>query len=463
MTWRERIGLWLAGRLGLALPTAVRDNVPQWMPVSGRPHDYDEHRTWELYNDALTAWRKNPIAWRIIGITSDFVLGDAIRVGSSNRRLERFIRAFWEHAQNRMDLRLESMCDELSRSGDLFVVLFRNATDGMSYIRFVTKDEIVKIETAANDWETELVYYQRQAAGLDPRPWYSVHHPDAVNQDAVMLHYSVNRPVGALLGESDLTTMLPWLQRYSQMLEDRVRLHWAAKIFLWFVTVPTNRVSAKQAQYAQPPESGSIIVKDESENWEVKAPNLAAADASHDLKAVRMMIDAGSGYPPHWRGESSDANLATAQAMQGPTERHLARRQQYFVFVLQDILWHAWERAREVTGARVLPALPYEKLFVVQAADVSRSDNEALARAARDLAQAIYSLIAAPNRSKTLNTLLLRLVFRFAGEPQHPETIQQIVDELWNTPLRQPAGEDEADESDETDGADGEKGEQDGQ
>ena len=40
------------------------------------------------------------------------------------------------------------------------------------------------------------------------------------------------------------------------------------------------------------------------------------------------MIDAGSGYPPHWRGESGEANLATATAMQAPTERHLMRRQQ---------------------------------------------------------------------------------------------------------------------------------------
>ena len=64
-----------------------------------------------------------------------------------------------------------------------------------------------------------------------------------------MLHYAVNRPLGALLGESDLTTMLPWLQRYSRMLEDRVRLHWAMRAFLWMVTVPANKVREKQEQY----------------------------------------------------------------------------------------------------------------------------------------------------------------------------------------------------------------------
>jgi hypothetical protein len=40
-----------------------------------------------------------------------------------------------------------------------------------------------------------------------------------------MLHYAVNRPVGAVRGESDLAPILPWLRRYNRWLEDRVRLN----------------------------------------------------------------------------------------------------------------------------------------------------------------------------------------------------------------------------------------------
>ncbi len=111
---------------------------------------------------------------------------------------------------------------------------FRNNLDGMSYIRFVTKDQIQKIETAPNDWETELVYYEAPPAGeYEPRRWLSPDHPEAGMADAVMLHYAVNKPMGAQMGESDLTTIIPWLLRYSRMLEDRVRLHWAARAFLY--------------------------------------------------------------------------------------------------------------------------------------------------------------------------------------------------------------------------------------
>ena len=267
------------------------DDSPGWYELSQQPHDYSVARMQGLYTDTLEAWRKNPIAWRIIGIITDYVVGDNILISSPNRQFNKFIEMFWQHPQNRMALRLPVISDELARAGDVFPILFRNQLDGMSYIRFVTKDRIVRIETSEKDWETEIAYYEKQELTNEPKRWLSIHHPDAASSDAVMLHYSVNRPIGALLGDSDLTTMIPWLQRYSRMLEDRVRLHWAIRSFLWFITVPAGAVKAKQEQYRNPPEAGSVIVKDEGEEWDVKTPNLQANDARHDLQAVRQMID----------------------------------------------------------------------------------------------------------------------------------------------------------------------------
>jgi hypothetical protein len=299
----------------------------------------------------------------------------------------------------------------------------------MSYNRFVTKDRITKIETAKKDWETELIFHEVQDTG-GAKKWYSPNHATASERDAIMLHYSVNRPMGALMGEGDLTTMIPWLQRYSRMLEDRVRLHWAIRAFLWIVTVPSNKVKEKQEQYRRPPEAGSIIVKDESEKWDPVTPNIQGADASHDMMAVRHMIDAGSGYPPHWRGEPGEANLATATAMQAPTERHLLRRQKYFAFMLQDILYHAYTRAVQIGKARRIKDSDYSNLFTVSAPDVSRSDNESLARASKDLALAMSHIKRGlKGQSDTFDKLMLRLALRFAGEPQTDETLDEILSE----------------------------------
>ena len=142
------------------------------------------------------------------------------------------------------------------------------------------------------------------------------------------------------------------------------------------------------------------------------------------------MIDAGSGYPPHWRGESGEANLATATAMQAPTERHLMRRQKYFTFLLQDILYHAYQRSVQVGRSRNLASSDYSRLFSISAPDISRSDNEALARSARDITQGMQSLAyQLPGQSETFTKQLLRIAFKFAGEPQTEDVIEKIYQE----------------------------------
>jgi hypothetical protein len=426
----------LFGRTQLSItPNLASDD--HWQTISGRRHD----RTWseiqELYTDSLTAWRKNPMAWRIINTTVNFVVGTGITFSASDQQLGDFVHRFWTHRKNRMDLRLVPMMEELSRSGDLFVLLFRNSTDGMSFIRFVTKDQIQKIETAPNDWETELVFWETPQPGeVDPRRWLSPDHPEAASSDAVMMHYAVNKPVGALMGESDLTTIIPWLLRYSRMLEDRVRLHWAARAFLYLVTVPSNKVEAKSMQYGAPPESGSIVVKDETETWETITPSLRGADASHDMKAVRMLIDAGSGLPPHWRGEGGDVNVATAEAMQGPPERFLQKRQQYFVWLLEDILYQAFLRAVENGSQTAISDVDYEHMFTVHSSDVSLRDNSMLSEASSNMAMSFATLQnTLLGKSPTLHRLAVDLVTKFAGEPLDDETLDKIITEAKSDPI----------------------------
>ena len=236
------------------------------------------------------------------------------------------------------------------------------------------------------------------------------------------------------MGEGDLNTITPWLMRYSRMLEDRVRLNWAVRSFLWVVTVPSNKVKAKIEQYRHPPDAGSIVVKDESETWEVMAPLLRASDASHDLRSVRGIIDAGAGYPPHWRGEAEAANLATARAMTSPTERHLIRRQKYFHYMLQDIVYTSYQRAHEIGRVRRIAETDYDRLFIVTASDLSRSDNESLAKAARDITQAFYSLSSQLNVNKVYAREILRMTFKFAGEP----ISEAKIDEILSTPIIPP-------------------------
>ena len=451
MTIRERIAQWLLGDQALAAHGGANMITDTGWSSFGRRQDRDHSDIQTQYGDALTAWRKNPLAWRIIQITTDYTVGEGIKLSSPNPDMQRFIESFWEHRENNIALRLESMAEELARSGDLFPLLFRERHTGVSLLRFITKDEVINIETKANDWERETAILQQTNDPTNPKRWVTPHHSRNKRYKAVAMHYTINRPIGAMFGESDLATVLPWLQRYSRMLEDRVRFHWATRLFLWIVKVPRNRVQEKAEQYRRPPDAGSIIVHDESEEWEVKSPVIRGSDAAPDLKAVRNMLDAGAGYPPHWRGEATDVNLATAQAMQEPAERHLARRQQYFIWMLQDITYQAYIRASQLRP-QLWPELSetrYQTLYTVSAPDVSRTDNQVLAQATNQLAAAFQSINDQYPGSDTLRKLLLKLLLKFSGEQQEDETLEQIMDEAGE-PITQrqeePAAEEPSDD-----------------
>lgn len=434
MSFRRKFAEWLIGQAAAlgSISVSIDDkNQKGWRPVGGRYLDALVDDTYQLYNDAVEAWRRNPLAKRSVDITNDYVIGDGLSLSSPVPYLDEFIGEFWHHRKNRIDLRLEAIGTEFVLAGDIFPSLHRNPVDGMSYLRFVIKPEIQEIVTAANDWETEITYIQ-SPPDMTSKPvlWHSVEHPRADSDQAVMSHYAVNKLLGAQAGVSDLATAIPWLLRYSRMLEDRVRLHWAARSFLWLVTVGTNKVESTREKYRDGIEPGTVIVKDDGEVWEMLTPSLRGTDARHDIAAVRTMSRAGTGFPPQWMGEAGVSSLAEAKAMQAPAERHLKRRQNYLVYTLSDLVYIAYHRQPD---HQKLPTTDFTKLFTPNLPDVSRIDNHELAQAARQLSLAYRDLVLETEpKSRQLLTTFLNLIFRGAGEPQSQGTVGRIVDEIFS-------------------------------
>lgn len=438
MTRRERLALWLASavagqRLELAAVTAGVDDSPGWVGGGGA-HDRDWSEAYELYTDTLKAWRSDPFIRRVIETSAAYVLGDGVRPSSPVPAVDSFLRAWWDHDENRMEQRLPEMVQELHRAGDLFVVLFRNPADGMSYVRFVTRDQVQEIRTAANDWEKETEFVQAPVElGGRPVVWQS---PAAARRNgrAVMLHYAVNRPIGALFGESDVATIVRWASRYDRMVADRVRLHMALRVFLWFVKVPSNRIAAKLAEYREPPAPGSVVVHDAGEEWTAKQPNVQAFDASSDLQAVRQMVGIGSGLPPHWLSERG-FNRAEAHAMAEPAVRVLMQRQRYVLWMLRDLARQAYMRAAYARPDLYPPLpddVPYDQLIVIEPPELSRGDNLELARAAASWAEAWERMTRSAGSSRSLFGLMLRAMMRFGGEQPSSVEVDQIVEEVFS-------------------------------
>lgn len=358
-----------------------------WRSVSGGTREVGFSEIVEQIRDSTEAYRANPLAFRIVELTTDYVLGKGVKLACDDPEAQAWLNAWWAHPQNRMETRQYELCTELSLTGDLFVTLHRNPYDGMCYLRPIPGLLVDQIEVDPEDAERELRYHQQATATLtdglsasegrqlvEGRWW----------EAGECRHYAVNRVVGTVRGQGDLVPLLPWLRRYKDWLTDRVRMNKYRTAFVWDVLLrgaDQRRVSQRRAELMQPPSPGSVIVHNESEEWQAKQPNIDAKSVESDGKAMRLMVAAGAGLPLHFLAEGESATRATAAEMGGPTLRHFERRQRYFGWVLCDLASEALRRSGRFAGRSLTVRAQFE--------DLTTRDNLAQAQAARSMMEAL--------------------------------------------------------------------------
>ena len=413
-------------RVDLAVK-AVYDKRDRLYSSSTYPRDRHGYDRDEILADALEAWRVNPLARRIIGMMTQYVVGGGIGIGCNHEKTNKFLREWWDHRLNKMPIRVYEWCDELSRSGDMFLIISTDQA-GMSYVSAVPGADIQDIETADNDLDQELVIIEkaspdytsdrRSPTGLmEGRRWpvYD-QNEDSPNEDGkfapVMVHYPINRPVGAKFGESDLAPLLRWLTRYASWLEDRARLNRYRNTFIFWVKAKFSSQAEKLERQAElnrnPPNPGSILVSDDSEDWKCISPNLASFEAAEDGLALKKMVAVGAGYPMHFLAEAESATRTTAESAGGPTFRHLQQRQEFFLWMLEDVI-KICIRRRKFYDRMVKVDEPIK----VTGTDISARDNAALAAAATTI---IGGFAALRDRGLIDDRELMRMAYRFAGE-----------------------------------------------
>ncbi len=321
---------------------------------------------------------------------------------------------------NHMDSRIIEWCDELTRAGELFLLVTSDAS-GMSYIRAIPALDISAITCAENDLDQELRFTLKDGREYPSRQSIN----DMEGNPSILLHYAVNRPVGAQHGESDLAPLLKWLARYAGWLEDRARLNRFRTTFLYTITLKGSTSVERRKRQAElnlnPPSPGSLLVKDESENWETLSPRLESSDANTDGLAIKKMIAAGAGIPLHFLAEPESATRTTAESAGGPTFRHFEQRQEFVLWMLRDLLQILCVRAARC-GRPVDPSTEME----IRGTDISARDNSELAGAAAEIVTAFSDL---HRRGLIDDAELLRLAYRFAGEVADiPALLQRAVD-----------------------------------
>jgi hypothetical protein len=410
------------------------DDSSGWERLSGGgPADRPWADKYSDLEDTLEAWQKNFFVRRLVTLTRSYAVAGGITITSDVPEVQAFIQAFWEHKKNRMDDRLGPMCDELTRAGEIFPVLFTNKVDGMSYIRFVPASRIQTIETDPDDYETELRYAQTREDTAEPKWWIGPGHKRAFatyygKLQPLMLHFAINKPIGATRGESDLLPVLPWAKRYSEWLKDRVRLNRirTRQALLQIKIADASQVEQKRQQIrSENPIEKGIYVSGPDEEVIAHDLSIQASEAKEDGRALRLAIATGGNVGLHYLGEGETVNYATAREMGEPSARFYAERQQDLIAASKGIIGAAYRRYCVITaGARA--EWPGEEGLGLSAsaAEVARADNQSLAQAARDAVEALAQMRA---HGWIDDETAIKLAFKFAGEPLGDEEIKEIL------------------------------------
>jgi hypothetical protein len=127
--------------------------------------------------------------------------------------------------------------------------------------------------------------------------------------------------------------------------------------------------------------------------------------------------DAENGLPLHFLAEPEVSNRTTAESAGGPTYRRFEQRQEFFTWLVGDLLRIVVER-RSMVDSRVKA----DARVTVNGADLSARDNAALAVAASTVVTSFREL---RDRGLVDDREYLRLCYRFLGEVVDLDAILQ--------------------------------------
>lgn len=382
--------------------------------VGTSPNAFRDRTDWnfqETIEACLKCWRVNPLARRIVNLQTQYVIGEGINIDCQDARLKAFIDDFWNNPLNHMDIRVNEWCDELTRTGNLFILVSSDLS-GMSYVRAIPATAIKEIETAENDLEQPLFFKYQENLDLE------INRIEADDRmiptlEPRMLHFTVNRPVGAKWGEPDLAPLLEWLADYSDWLSDRWRLNHYRNSFMWVVKSQlrseSERIQRQKILNMRPPTPGSILVTTDSETWECISPNLESSEAETDGLALKKQIAAGAGIPLHFLAEPETQNKATAEAAGGATYRTYEQRQKVFLWIIREVIDCAIRRRSCVEHD-----IPREMDYNIIGSDISGKDNLDLSTSAATMSNTMTQMRKLGYVSRNE---YMRMVYKYAGEP----------------------------------------------
>lgn len=304
----------------------------------------------------------NPIAHRIIDMTRDFVVGDGAQYDAEDERVKEVLDKHWNDPVNHWDIKQFNKVKELFLYGEQIYPVFVNEITGhvrLGYIDPLNVEQILPdpgnpeiLRTVVLKTGKEIALKQRNPdtgrLALVPKKTLKIINVDGNPRSPTFgkltgdcFYFAMNKASNATRGFSELLHLSDWIDAYDQLLFTSMERLMFLRAFLWDIQLEgadEAAIKAKRKDLSMnPPKPGAWMVHNEKEKWTAVTPDLKATEHTAEEEKVRSLILGGAGMPPHWFGEGSDVNKATALAMDTPVFRMLKARQRYIRFMFEHI------------------------------------------------------------------------------------------------------------------------------
>ena len=415
-----------------------------WQPLAsrGKTNNLPKLSQQQSTEFAHYFYKSNPIAKRIIDLTAEYVVGDGIKYVAEDPKVQEILDAHWADGTNNWSINQFTRVRDLGLTGELCIPAYVNPNNGhvtLGNIDTSLIDDI--IEDPENNMKQHLVVLRRmpnedhrraykvidcsnaefgtkefgRLVGLNTdtitggefkvgdviEPRNGSGYGDKVLISGACFFFTINNPMTANRGWSDLLPDMDWIDAHDQFLFSSVEKAIESSKYVLDITLQgKNEQQIREwLRNQRPLKPGERFAHNENVTQEFKTPDLRLEDSASLASVLKNHVLAGAGLPPVWFAETLGSR-ASAPEMTEPAYRHLRMRQRYiahimtkiFRYVLDQSIIHGRLRQDGRRADRSLAEIESAS-FYLRMPEVSIRDQRANAIAIKSISNALKDAI----------------------------------------------------------------------
>lgn len=409
--------------------SGVDDDEELWRPItSDINRDLNPIKHDRMIDIVYKFWLQNPLAKMILTYKKVFVCGSGVTVKAKDDDIQEIINDFWNDSVNKMDLTLPEKVEALFLFGEQIYPAIVSETSGKVRLAYVDPKKVDDIIMQKGNSSVPEKIKLLPKSGEKEKYLDIIHLDEDPKSETYrrligdVFLFQINKMPNSHRGCSDLLPLTDWLDAYDQFLFSAAERSVLMNLFIWDITMEgkSDIEIKKYLRNHGKPTPASLRGHNEKVKWEAVAPDLKSGDTAEIFRILRTQIIGGAGFPLHFFGDGSDANLATAGEMGWPTMKMLEERQRYVKYMIECIIKFCIDQAmihrKSLNGKE-------DESFEIIFPDISKRDITKISAAFQ---QAVMGLVGAINSelmsTETAMSVMSQMTSQFGIETPDDET-----------------------------------------